>query len=121
MAARVVALQARATLDKQFANDRQEGFDAQLSASSLSKQDRQLYRTRQESLLKAQNDAKLGAALVRQRDAGKRSYDEMNEVEQQVLEDFETGKTAKAQKKYAAPKIRPFRCKLNSSATEHAT
>ena len=99
----------------------QEGFDAQLSASSLSKQDRQLHETRQESLLKAQNDSKLGAALARQRDDGKRSYEDMNEDEKQVLEDFETGKTAKARKKFAAPKIGPFRCKLKSSATEHAT
>ena len=90
----------------------QEGFDAQLSASSLDEQERQRQQTRREALQKARDALRLGAALAKQRDDGKRSYDDMNDTEQKVLEDYETGRTKKAKQCFTTPRIKPFRCKL---------
>ena len=90
----------------------QEGFDAQLSASSLDKQERQRQQTRREALQKARDDLRLGAALAKQRDDKKRSYDDMNDAEQKILEDYETGKTKKAKQDFTTQRMKPFRCKL---------
>ena len=60
----------------------QEGFDAQLSASSLDEQERQLQQTRREALQKARDALRSGAALAKQRDDKKRSYADMNDAEQ---------------------------------------
>merc|ERR1712078_867281 len=68
----------------------QEGFDAQLSASSLDEQERQRQHTRREALQKARDALRLGAALAKERDDRKRSYDDMDEAEQKILEDYET-------------------------------
>ena len=90
----------------------QEGFDAQLSASSLDEQERQRQQTRREALQKARDALRLGAALAKERDDRKRSYDDMNDAEQKILEDYETGRTKKAKQRFTTPRMKPFRCKL---------
>jgi hypothetical protein len=90
----------------------QEGFDVQLSASSLDKQERQRQQTRREALQKARDALRIGAALAKQRDDRKRSYDDMNDAEQKKLEDYETGRTKKAKQAFTTPRMKPFRCKL---------
>ena len=90
----------------------QEGFDAQLSASSLDKQERQRQQTRREALQKLRYALRLGEALAKERDDNKRSYEEMNSAEQQTLEDFETGRTKKQKQRFQAPRMPPFRCNL---------
>ena len=89
-----------------------EGFEAQVSASSLDEQERQRQQTRREALQKARDALRRGAALVQERDDCKRSYDEMNDDEQKILEDYETGKTKKALHESTTPRLKPFRCKL---------
>ena len=90
----------------------QEGFDASRCASSLEKQDRQLHQARREALQKARDTLRRGAALAKQRDDGKRSYDDMDDAERQILEDFETGKTKKRKQEFTTLRMKPFRCKL---------
>ena len=90
----------------------QEGFDAQLSASSLDEQEQQRQQTRREALQKARDALRLGAALAKQRDDRKRSYDDMNDAEQKILEDYETGRTKKEKQRFTTPRMKPFRCKL---------
>ena len=90
----------------------QEGFDAQLSASSLDEQERQRQQTRREALQKARDALRLGAALAKERDDRKRSYDDMNDAEQKILEDYETGRTKKAKQCSTTLKLKPFRGKL---------
>ena len=90
----------------------QEGFDAQLSASSLDEQERQRQQTRRKALQKARDALRLGAALAKQRDDKKRSYDDMNDAEQKILEDYETGRTKNAKQGFTTPRMKPFRCKL---------
>ena len=94
------------------AHQTQEGFDAQLSASSLDEQERQQQQTRREALRKARDALRLGATLAKQRDDSKRSYDDMNDTERQTLEDYETGRTKRAKQRLTTPKMKPFRCKL---------
>ena len=94
------------------AHQTQEGFDAQLSASSLDEQERQRQQTRREALQKARDALRLGAALAKERDDRKRSYDDMNDAEQKILEDYETGRTKKAKQSFTTPRMKPFRCKL---------
>ena len=55
---------------------------------------------------------RLGAALAKQRDDKKRSYDDMNDAEQNILHDYETGKTKNAKQDFTTPRMKPFRCKL---------
>ena len=90
----------------------QEGFDAQLSASSLDEQEQQRQQTRREALQKARDALRLGAALAKQRDDKKRSYDDMNDAEQKILEDYETGRTKNAKQGFTTPRMKPSRCKL---------
>ena len=99
----------------------QEGFEAQLSASSLDKHERQEHQTRRESLQKAQQTLRRGAALAKQLDDGKRSYDDMDDDEKKVLEDFDTGMSKIALQHFTTPKLKSFRRTLESNATEHAT
>ena len=90
----------------------QEGFDAQLSASSLDERERQRQQTRRKALQKVRHALRLGEALAKERDDKKRSYYEMNDTEQQTLEDFETGRTKKQKQRFQAPRMPPFRCNL---------
>ena len=87
----------------------QEGFDAQLSASSLDEQERQRQQTRREALQKAQDALRLGAALAKKRDDRKRSYEDMSDAEQKILESYDTGRTKKAKQRSTTPKLKPFR------------
>ena len=64
----------------------QTGFEDQHSASSLDEQQRQRQQGRREALQKARDALQIGAALAKQRDGGKRSYDDMNDAEQKMLE-----------------------------------
>ena len=93
-------------------HETQEGFDAQLSASSLDKHERQRQQMRREALQKVRDALRRGEALAQERDDYKRSYDEMNSAEQQILEDFETGRTEKQKQRFQAPRMPPFRCNL---------
>ena len=90
----------------------QEGFDLQLSASSRDPQEQQRQQTRREALQKARDALRLGATLAKQRDKGKRTYDEMDDAEQKTLEDYETGRTKKAKLDSTTPTMQSFRCKL---------
>ena len=90
----------------------QEGFDLQLSASSLNGQERQRQQTRREALQKARDALRLGATLAKQRDKGKRTHDDMDDAEQKTLDDYETGTTKKAKLDITTPTMQPFRCKL---------
>ena len=90
----------------------QEGFDARLSASSNDKQEQQRQQTRREALQKARDALRLGAALAKERDDRKRSYDDMNDAEQKILEDYETGRTKKEKQRSTTPRMKPFRCNL---------
>ena len=90
----------------------QEGFDAQLSASSLDEQERQRQHTRREALQKARDALRLGAALAKERDDRKRSYDDMDEAEQKILEDYETGRAEQKKQRLTTPRLKPFRCNL---------
>jgi hypothetical protein len=90
----------------------QESFEAQVAASSLDKQERQRQQTRREALQKARHDARLGAILAKQRDDRKRSYDDMNEAEQQTLEEYETGRIKRAKLRLTTPRVTTFRCNL---------
>ena len=92
----------------------QEGFDAQLSASSLDEQEQQRQQTRREALQKARDALRLGAALAKQRDDRKRSYDDMNDAEQKTLEDYETGRAKRTKQSYTIPRMNPFRCNVPS-------
>jgi hypothetical protein len=93
----------------------QEGFDVQLSASSLDEEERQRQQTRREALQKARDALRLGATLAKQRDDSKRSYDDMDDAEQKTLEDYETGRTKKAKQGFTTPRMKPFRCKLQNN------
>ena len=102
----------------------QAGFDAQLSNSSLDEQDRQRQQTRRQALQKARDALRLGAALAKQRDDRKRSYDDMDDAEQKMLEDYETGRAKKAKQSSTIPTMKPFRCELHpllQSAGHQAT
>jgi len=80
----------------------QEGFDIQVSASSLDGQERQRQQTRREALQKAWDALRLGATLAKQRDHGKRAYEDMDEAEQKTLEDYETDRIKKAKQEFTA-------------------
>ena len=86
---------------------------AQLSASSLDEQERQRQQTRREARRKVRDALRLGEALAQERDDNKRSYDEMNSAEQQILEDFETGRTNRQKQGLTTARMRPFRCQLD--------
>ena len=81
-------------------------------ASSLNEEDRQWLQTRHEALQKARDALRLGASLARQRDDKKRSYTDMDNAEQKVLEDYKSGRTKTAKQGLTIPKMKPFRCKL---------
>ena len=78
-----------------------------VSASCLGAKPEQ--QMRREAQQKAQEAIKKGASLAQQRDRGKRSYDDMDEDEQKVLEDYETGRAKKAKQTNTLPVLKPFR------------
>ena len=110
----------------------QEGFVENRLASSLEKPQKERQQRRREELQKAKDALWTGAALVEQRESGKRSFEDMDHAEQEMLESYETGKAEKAKQDASLPKMNPFRCELQvgmqckvehsaaSTATEHA-
>ena len=53
-----------------------------------------------------------GSRLVKERDSSKRKFDDMSAAEQQVLEDFDTGKSAQRYDKACEKKLPCFRGKM---------
>ena len=110
----------------------QEGFVENRLASSLEKPQKERQQRRREELQKAKDALWTGAALVEQRDRCKRSFEDMDDAEQEMLHCYETGKAEKAKQDASLPKMNPFRCELQvgmqckvehsaaSTATEHA-
>jgi len=92
----------------------QEDFDVQLSASSLEEEERQRQQTRREALQKARNALWRGATLAKQMDDSKRSFYDMDADEQELLEDYHTGRAKKAKQDATTPRLKTFRCKLDS-------
>ena len=88
----------------------QEAYKQAVLASSLDPEDRKEQRVRREAPQKAQSSMRLGARLVKQRNSKKRTFEEMNEVEQQALEDYETGRTKKAKLYHGSKNLASFRC-----------
>ena len=64
----------------------QTGFEDQHSASSLDEQQRQWQQRCREAPQKARDALHIRAALAKQMHGGKRSYDDMNDSEQKMLE-----------------------------------
>ena len=91
-----------------FAND----IVAYQTQSSLDEEEQQRQQTRREALQKARDALRRGATLAKERDQGKRTFNDMDDAEQKMLEDYETGRAKKAKKQYTAPMSKPFRCKL---------
>ena len=71
--------------------------------------ERRRQEMRREALQKAWDDLRLGAALAKQRYDKKRLYNDMNDDEQKILEDCETGRTKKAKQGFTTPRMNPFR------------
>ena len=71
----------------------QEGYTSQLAASSLDQEEQQRQRRRREALRIARDAMRLDTSLAMQRDNSKRSYNDMDDTEQQIPEDYETGRT----------------------------
>ena len=57
-------------------------------------------------------DRLLGAALAKDRDDSKRSYEEMTSAEKEILKDYDTGRFKQEMQRSTTPKLQPFRCNL---------
>ena len=53
-----------------------------------------------------------GSRLVKERDSSKRNFEDMSDAEQQVLEDFDTGRSAQRHAKECENKLPCFRGKM---------
>ena len=95
-----------------IAHQTQKGFAEHHLASSLDEQQRERQQRRREELQKVKDALQTGAALAKQRDCGKRSYEEMDGAEQKMLEEYETGAAKKAMQDATMMKLEPFRCEL---------
>ena len=62
--------------------------------------------------LQAKQEMVQGSSLVKERDSGKRKFNDMSVTEQQVLEDYETDKSAKRFKKECGKRLPLFRGKI---------
>ena len=67
---------------------------------------------RKEKKLQAKQEMVQGSSLVKERDSGKRKFKDMSVTEQQVLEDYETNKSAKRFKKECGKRLPLFRGKI---------
>jgi hypothetical protein len=81
----------------------------------LDKEERQRQQKRREAVQKTRDALRLGATLAQQRDNNKRSYDDMDTTEQQMLEDYDTGRTQIAKQSITPHRMKAFRCKLQSN------
>ena len=75
-----------------------------------SKVEKELERRERKSEAKQRLDN--GARLVKQRDRGKRKSDDMSATEQQVIEDFEVGKSRKQYEQECAKRPLYFQSKM---------
>ena len=73
-------------------------LQTQQRLSSLSKEDKLWKEMRRSLLAKLNQDMKNGKRLAEERDSNKRKFADMEAREQQVLEDWETGKIEKKRK-----------------------
>ena len=101
------------------AHQAQPAYAGQLAASSLDQEEQQRQHRRREALRAARDAMRLGESLVLQRDSNKRSYNDMNASEQQVIEEYETGRTKRVKLDHAIPVLQVFRSS-HSTATQHA-
>ena len=69
-------------------------------------------RHRRERKSEAKQQMVQGRRLVKERDSRKRNFEDMSAAEQQLLEDFETGRSAKRYKKECGRKMPFFRGKM---------
>ena len=101
------------------AHQAQPGYASQVAASSLDKDEQQRQHRRREALRAARAAMRRGESLVLQRDSNKRSYNDMNASEQQVTEEYETGRTKRVKLDHAIPVLQEFR-PSRSTAAQHA-
>ena len=87
----------------------QKGFRQQLSASSLDGLQKQQHKMRRKALQEARTALRRGATLADQRDNRKRTFEDMNDAEQNNLEDYETGRARKAKQRFSTTRIKAFR------------
>jgi len=73
---------------------------------------KQWQRRRRERKLEAKQRMDQGALLVKQRDSGKRKFEDLSATEQQVLEDFETQKSKKQYAQECVKKLPHFQSKM---------
>ena len=82
-------------------------------ARKLAALDQQLWqRQRLKSKSEAQQQMVLAKRLVKQRDSGKRKFEDMSATEQQRLEDLETNKIQKRYEEASGKKLPYFRGKM---------
>jgi len=92
--------------------DRQNHPDM-ANARKLAALDQTVWRMhRRERKKEAQQRMVQGSRLVKERDSSKRNFEDMSAAEQQVLEDFDTGKSAKRHAKECEKKLPCFRGKM---------
>ena len=75
----------------------------------------QQQQTRRQELRKAQMAEHCGAMLAKQRHGKKRTRDDMNDTEQKLLKNYESGSAKKAKQSFATPRLKPFRCNMRIS------
>ena len=83
------------------------------TARKLASLDQNMWRMqRRERKLEAKQRMVQGSHLRQERDSGKRKFDDMHATQQQILEDFDTGKSAKRHHGECAKKLPFFRGKM---------
>ena len=88
----------------------QPEFDVHLSLGSNEEEEQQRQQTRREALQKARDALRHGAILAKQRDKKKRTYDDMDDAEQKMMLEYETGRAEKAKQGFTVPRMKQFRC-----------
>ena len=64
---------------------------------------------RREAWATARQHLRRAKQLAGKRDSGKRKWDDMSQTEQEMLEDFDTGKLKKAADEHQVKRLKPFR------------
>ena len=67
--------------------------------------------------MKAKQRVREGVRLNEQMDSGKRKFEQMSATEQQIKEDYDTGKTHKEHAKASGKRLPQFRGKMIPKAT----
>jgi hypothetical protein len=92
------------------AHQSQPEFDVHLPSGSNEEGEQQRQQTRREALQKARDALRHGANLAKQRDQKKRTYNDMDDTEQKMLEEYDTGRAEKAKQGFTIPRMKHFRC-----------